>query len=244
MAASISIQPDVATAHGEDGHFHCASAFARTVEHCPSCGVHGVLMVLGFAVIMAFGVFVSRYLRFRPWFFGLHLTAQAGALLLIIPAVVLAIVEMEGVLPKRLGGPDRILVKCHNILGYFTVGLVLVQVLIGALAHFTFHPERRRTPFIPDRIHWLLGWTILGSAVTTTLIGIKIMQVSWYYMLVFGVYVCIILAIILFMEIVTSRDLEHPHLKERYEHRGDRREDDRIFPEEVDTETQTQPSVS
>ena len=35
-----------------------------------------MLTTLGFAGLLTFGVFVSRYLRYRAWWWGLHLLAQ------------------------------------------------------------------------------------------------------------------------------------------------------------------------
>jgi hypothetical protein len=35
-----------------------------------------MLTTVGFAGILTFGVFVSRYLRYRSWWWGLHLLAQ------------------------------------------------------------------------------------------------------------------------------------------------------------------------
>lgn len=37
----------------------------------------GLLTGIGFAGILTFGAFVSRYLRYRSWWWGLHLVAQA-----------------------------------------------------------------------------------------------------------------------------------------------------------------------
>jgi uncharacterized membrane protein len=210
----------------------CESVLARTIHYCPSCGVHGVLMFLGFAVFMAFGIFISRYLRFRPWFFGLHICAQAAALSFIIPAFVISLTEMEGVLSHHEGGPKREWIKAHSIIGYAALGLVFVQVLLGGLAYITYNPQRRTAPFLPDRVHWLMGWTILTLALVTSFLGLKIMGMPWYYMMIMGVYIAFMVAFAIYMEGVTARDQEVAHLKDRWDHRGHRRYSD-LGPEEV-----------
>jgi len=188
---------------------YCEDApdYVNVFLHCERCDLHAMLTTVGFAGLLTFGVFVSRYLRYRAWWWGLHLLAQAVGLAFVLSGTVVAIRFMGGVLPESKGGPGNTWVLVHRYVGYVTVGFLVVQTIFGLCTYFKRKVEGQRIPAFPDRIHWALNWLTLILAYTTIFTGLWVMVLPWYYKVIFGAYTACVVLFSLFLDIATYTDL-------------------------------------
>lgn len=124
--------------------------------------LHGVLMVLGWGVLLPAGVLIARYLKWKGkiWI-KLHIGMQILGLALGIAGLALALVQF-GPLGGSLGG--------HGLMGLLVSALGVLQPLNGV-----FRPKkgsiltpRRR---VWEVVHKGLGWFALALAVPTLVTG-------------------------------------------------------------------------
>ena len=124
--------------------------------------LHGVLMVLGWGVLLPGGVLIARYLKWKGkiWI-KLHIGMQILGLALGIAGLALALVQF-GPLGGSLGG--------HGLMGLLVSALGVLQPLNGV-----FRPKkgsiltpRRR---VWEVVHKGLGWFALALAVPTLVTG-------------------------------------------------------------------------
>ncbi|KAJ7137463.1 hypothetical protein C8R43DRAFT_1238948 [Mycena crocata] len=116
---------------------------------------HGILCVIGFAVLLPGGAILARYLRtFRPWWYTGHWVAQLGiAGPIVIIGVVLGFLAADEY--GEIGKDD------HKTWGVVILALYVLQCGLGAIIHY-FKPKnaRRRPP--QNYLHAVLGLVILA----------------------------------------------------------------------------------
>jgi len=182
-----------------------ADPYINIIATCPLCLIHGILMFTAYFVLMLFGIFVSRYLRFYVnWWFPLHITSMLLSAFLAIAAYIIAVDIMPGVdgVPPEVGGPTRQTMSVHHRMGYASVGLLLLQLILGSTAHFSFDPNRRRTPWVPDKLHWFLGWFTMICAVVTIYCAIWLMVLPKNYYYMFTMFLVLVIICIGLMEVL------------------------------------------
>lgn len=122
--------------------------------------VHGVLMLLGWGVLLPAGVLVARYLQWSgPLWFRLHLALQMTGLALGVAGLVLALSEFA-----PFGGS----VGGHSTLGLVVSALGLLQPLNGILRPHKGEPRRR----LWELVHKNTGRLALVLAAPTIVLGI------------------------------------------------------------------------
>jgi len=196
---------------------YCKEApdYVNVFLNCEHCDMHAMLTTFGFAGILTFGVFVSRYLRYRSWWWGLHLFAQAMGLAFVLSGSVVAIRFMGGVLPENKGGPSNTWVMVHKYLGYVTVAFLVIQTILGVLTYFKRKVVGQRIPGFPDRTHWAMNWLTLILAYACIFTGLWVMVLPWYYKVIFGGYTATILLFSFFLDIATYNDLAQAKIEQK-----------------------------
>jgi len=121
---------------------------------------HGVLMLLGWGVLLPQGILAARYLKWRgPLFYKLHLRLQISGMLLGVAGLVLALVQFA-----PFGGG----VGGHSLLGLVVSALGLLQPLNGALRPKKGAPRR----VLWEVLHKGSGYLAMLLAVPTIYLGI------------------------------------------------------------------------
>lgn len=113
---------------------------------------HAFFNTMSWCVLVPLAVDFSRFRKRRDplWFFKHRFLAGTAGLvsLLTFFGNMLAV---TGVFCDNL----------HCISGFIFTGLVVLQLVFGALANALFNPLRKKVPIWPDRIHGILGATLL-----------------------------------------------------------------------------------
>ena len=125
--------------------------------------LHGVLMLLGWGVLLPSGVLIARFLKWKgPVWLKLHIGLQISGLALGLAGLALALTQF-GPLGGSLGG--------HGQMGLIVSALGLLQPLNGLLRPHkgVIRTPRRRAW---EAIHKSLGYLALTLAVPTLVTGI------------------------------------------------------------------------
>lgn len=129
--------------------------------------LHGVLMMIGWGVLLPAGVLIARYLKWKgPLWLKLHIGLQISGLAFGLAGLVLALVQF-GPFGGSLGG--------HSLMGLLVSVLGLLQLINGFLrpkkggrvAGAVPSPRRRAWQVF----HKGLGWLALALAVPTMVTG-------------------------------------------------------------------------
>lgn len=125
--------------------------------------LHGVLMLLGWGVLLPSGVLIARFLKWKgPVWLKLHIGLQISGLALGLAGLALALTQF-GPLGGSLGG--------HGQMGLIVSALGLLQPLNGLLRPHkgVIRTPRRRAW---EAVHKSLGYLALTLAVPTLVTGI------------------------------------------------------------------------
>ncbi|KAJ3262390.1 hypothetical protein HDU77_000369 [Chytriomyces hyalinus] len=133
--------------------------------------MHGILMFVGFAVVMPFAIFIARYMKSRwvkSWFL-IHLllmTLGSGGLMIA------GLVCVEWTL--GLDGSTFVRNGVHGILGAAIIfGFYPVQVVLGVVCNALYNEKRTSVPWW-DRLHHWLGRLIGLAAIVNMYLGINL----------------------------------------------------------------------
>ena len=124
--------------------------------------LHGVLMLLGWGVLLPAGVLIARYLKWKgPLWLKLHIGLQISGLALGLAGLILALLQF-GPLGGSLGG--------HSLMGLLVSALGLLQPINGVLRpkKGAISTPRRRAWEV---VHKGVGWFALALAVPTLVTG-------------------------------------------------------------------------
>ena len=124
--------------------------------------MHGVLMLLGWGVLLPAGVLIARYLKWKgPLWLKLHIGLQISGLALGLAGLILALLQF-GPLGGSLGG--------HSLMGLLVSALGLLQPINGVLRpkKGAISTPRRRAWEV---VHKGVGWFALALAVPTLVTG-------------------------------------------------------------------------
>eukprot|EP01088_Endostelium_zonatum_P004379 TRINITY_DN15619_c0_g1_i1.p1 TRINITY_DN15619_c0_g1~~TRINITY_DN15619_c0_g1_i1.p1 ORF type:complete len:245 (-),score=34.57 TRINITY_DN15619_c0_g1_i1:92-826(-) len=164
--------------------------------------IHAALMFISFFILMPFGIFISRYLRhYLALWFPLHILIMLLSAIFAISSFVLATSFMHGVHVTAKFGPSHSIIKLHHRFGYAAFSLLLFQLMLGMAAHVNFNDKRKNVPWVPDRLHWVLGWsTVLVAGVAVT-VGGMVLEVPSSWGFVWGGYWVGLVVILVCMEV-------------------------------------------
>jgi hypothetical protein len=151
--------------------------------------VHGILMIIAWALISPIATFIAVYLKgLGHLWFQLHAALQVIGLVIMFTAFV--------IIESYLGPMSRAhFQNAHNDIGLIIVILTFVQVFLGYLANKMYSPERTKTPFFPDKLHWFVGRFLFLFVIvniflgfdqygfTTTRVGTFVTYAVWVFVL-------------------------------------------------------------
>ena len=152
--------------HGARGTYSLALGAGSVAVEVTAIAVtkvlHGVLMLLGWGVLLPSGVLIARYLKWKgPLWLKLHIGLQISGLALGLAGLALALMQFG-----PLGGSLR----GHGLMGLLVSALGLLQPLNGVLRpkkSAILTPRRRAW----EAVHKGLGWLALALAVPTLVTG-------------------------------------------------------------------------
>ncbi|KAJ3406734.1 hypothetical protein HDU80_010563 [Chytriomyces hyalinus] len=132
---------------------------------------HGILMFVGFAVLMPLAIFIARYMKLRwssSWFYihVLLMTVGSGGLMIAGLVCVEWTLGLDSSAFVRNGA--------HGILGAAIIfGLYPVQVLLGVVCNTLYNNQRTSVPWW-DRLHHWIGRLIGLAAIVNMYLGINV----------------------------------------------------------------------
>ncbi|KAL2913503.1 hypothetical protein HK105_206963 [Polyrhizophydium stewartii] len=134
--------------------------------------LHGIAMVIAWAVAPFVGIFIARFLKdvLGVWWYRLHLG---------IMFVFCFLVTIASSLLVFLYKPPPHLSSIHHILGTLVCVLVLIQVVLGFVANALFSPMRDSVPWW-DQAHWWLGRTVSIAGIVNLFLGLQLFQDQGY----------------------------------------------------------------
>lgn len=94
--------------------------------------VHGLVMLLAWALLAPIGMFLGRYKFFTGWLYA-HMVCQGSALLLVIAGVILATK-----LTNNYDGESESFLNAHHNIGYVVLAFMLFQAVVAA-----FRPHKK-----------------------------------------------------------------------------------------------------
>ena len=86
----------------------------------------------------------------------------------------------------------------HHYIGIITVGLSLIQPIIGYLADKLWNPQRKFIPIWPDKIHWWFGHVIIAMATASVITGMILLKIKTVFIIIFSVWIGINVVIYMF----------------------------------------------
>jgi len=155
--------------------------------------LHGSLMTISFGFCMAFGIFVSRFLKSFYWWFPLHITTQVSSALLALSGFIVALVMVNGIHFTTL----------HSWFGVTTLSLTIISISGGIASHLAFNVNRTVTPVWPDKIHWWIARLTIAFGWTTIFLGLRQFGASPVFLVMFGLLIAIYLVIYFCVDFAT-----------------------------------------
>ncbi len=155
--------------------------------------VHGVLMVVGWTMMLFVGTFIARYLKplTKNWFKA-HVALQTIGCVMVLVAFALILIYYNG----------GFTVGWHQIVGIVVIAGMVVQPIIGGIADKMYDPSRSKAPIWPDQIHWWIGRGTSVIALAAIFLGIReYMPDSLVAYILFGAYCLLTFIIILVAEL-------------------------------------------
>nr|CAG8537020.1 3380_t:CDS:2 [Entrophospora candida] len=163
--------------------------------------IHGLTMFASWGFVVPGGVFISRFARNilpKRWF-ALHWSIQTfGALPLSITGIIMA----------YLAGVKFNIESRHHAIGAILTCCLFIQLLIGAIHHHLYSPERKYTPWW-TKVHWWFGRSIIILAFIQIPIGLNIFNVAKAYIVGYYIYTTVIIVAYVTLSIVFLRKGEN-----------------------------------
>ncbi|KAJ3137022.1 hypothetical protein HK101_003927 [Irineochytrium annulatum] len=155
---------DLSTTGGQSG----GSASSDGVDADALRKAHGAVMVVGWGVLPAVGVFIARYMKDRLghlWYILHSWIMQGGVVACTVIGLVLIEVEVSP-------GPRFVPDHPHKVLGCILVfGILPAQIILGHVSDRLWTAERRAVPWW-DKAHWWLGRLAGTLGVVVIFLGI------------------------------------------------------------------------
>lgn len=167
--------------------------------------VHGILMLIAFAILIPFGVFVARYMRLMsssPKWFALHAFVQPLAVFLAWLGLIFAILGAQNK-PRHT----------HAVIGICLMTLVSLQ-LLGGLPFIRPNPNSGLKRQIWSALHHVGGWITFSLGLLNCFIGLIVLVSPLGIWVAFLVFTALLVIGALMLEIrrLSRRD----HKASRY----------------------------
>jgi hypothetical protein len=163
----------VLSASGSDG---TTQGFAN--DH-GSRVAHAVMMITAWLIFVPSGIVIARY--YKRWghkWYQMHVGLQISAVLLTLSAFIVIVIAEN---PDHTWSSGEPLALTHGIFGIvITILAVLFQPLLGKLADTMWSPDRQKTPFWPDKLHWYVGRFVGVLALANIFMGVWLLDDSFY----------------------------------------------------------------
>ncbi|KAF3913778.1 hypothetical protein ABW21_db0200067 [Orbilia brochopaga] len=177
--------------------------------------IHSGFAAVAWLFLAPAAIIVARFFKsgriggHQRWF-RLHFALQLGTVAFMVVAFLTGYYAVTPGSKYQFKNP-------HFQIGTAAFAAVLAQALLGIVNHFVLRPRRMRmdmppqaqypyrTPFT-NRMHILLGWSLLGLGVANIPIGMVLKGTKVIYLILFTVYVGLVLFVIFILEAVRGRD--------------------------------------
>jgi cytochrome b561 len=161
--------------------------------------IHGIMMVIAWVGSAVISVYISRYFRRLHWF-PAHLFFTITTLLLTIASFILIVLHR----PYPHFSYFDSLNNAHVKIGLTVVIVLILQVILGSVAHTLYKP-RNYSPWF-NKIHRVLGKILTVLAMINVIIGMynysSFGEISTGYFIAIYVLLGVIIIIFGFSEIV------------------------------------------
>eukprot|EP01117_Protostelium_nocturnum_P012386 TRINITY_DN4570_c0_g1_i4.p1 TRINITY_DN4570_c0_g1~~TRINITY_DN4570_c0_g1_i4.p1 ORF type:complete len:548 (+),score=121.01 TRINITY_DN4570_c0_g1_i4:177-1820(+) len=165
---------------------------------------HGIIMAVSWAIFVPLVIIMSRYFKNigEPWF-RVHVAFGLLTLVLVIIAFAIGVSMVEG---PQFQQKDKVRIS-HAWIGLFVFIFVIIQVVLGFIAHKMWSPERTHTPWFPDRIHHWIGRISFLSAIVNIFLGISSLNDTNYtkYLAAYGAWVGVLLIVFVVLEVMRKK---------------------------------------
>eukprot|EP01119_Soliformovum_irregulare_P025117 TRINITY_DN9207_c0_g1_i1.p1 TRINITY_DN9207_c0_g1~~TRINITY_DN9207_c0_g1_i1.p1 ORF type:complete len:217 (-),score=38.11 TRINITY_DN9207_c0_g1_i1:8-583(-) len=133
---------------------------------------HGVLMFLAWAVCGSLSIFIARFKKkeYGHWWFRLHWGINILLIVLVLTAFLCILTYLDW---------EWQFYDTHHGLGFIILLGMILQPILGLIAHKRWNPRRNRAPLWPDKIHWYIGYIIWITALFNIKLGMD-MNPSWW----------------------------------------------------------------
>eukprot|EP00735_Rhodelphis_limneticus_P005199 TRINITY_DN1695_c0_g1::TRINITY_DN1695_c0_g1_i1::g.17635::m.17635 TRINITY_DN1695_c0_g1::TRINITY_DN1695_c0_g1_i1::g.17635 ORF type:complete len:767 (+),score=229.69,sp/Q9M363/B561I_ARATH/27.15/4e-27,DOMON/PF03351.12/8.1e-14,DOMON/PF03351.12/4.2e-14,DOMON/PF03351.12/3.5e-14,Cytochrom_B561/PF03188.11/0.00022,DUF568/PF04526.8/0.28,DUF568/PF04526.8/37,DUF568/PF04526.8/76,DUF568/PF04526.8/6.6e+03,SdpI/PF13630.1/6.2e+02,SdpI/PF13630.1/0.027,ABC2_membrane_4/PF12730.2/6.1 TRINITY_DN1695_c0_g1_i1:150-2450( len=145
---------------------------------------HGIMMVIGWAILVPWGIILARFYKHKdPWWFKMHRNVQYSAMLIVLAAFILGLVEE----------PE---IGAHGGIGIVAVGLGLLQPI-----NAYFRPKKGEQYRVPwEYLHKFSGRIGLILAIINLFIGLAIVDANMGLPIALGVWLFVGLVFALYRE--------------------------------------------
>lgn len=116
-----------------------------------------------------------------------HIVIQLCTVLLGLTGFIIIVVYTV-----KVGGKQFDPQGFHRVLGLIITLLMMVQPFLGQLANVLFDPTRKKTPFWPDKLHWILGGALILFGIINIHLGLAMYCVTTRSIVSWIVAVCVI----------------------------------------------------
>jgi peroxidase len=126
---------------------------------------HGFVMVTAWFFLLPGGIFMASFFKHLHSWFRLHILIQTLGVLLAISGLIIAVEFTAELRAIHFNG-------VHQVFGLITLLIMITAPYLGFLADMCFVPNRPATPFFPDKVHWISGYSSALLAIVTIYLGL------------------------------------------------------------------------
>eukprot|EP01097_Dermamoeba_algensis_P001528 TRINITY_DN1576_c0_g1_i1.p1 TRINITY_DN1576_c0_g1~~TRINITY_DN1576_c0_g1_i1.p1 ORF type:complete len:469 (+),score=121.17 TRINITY_DN1576_c0_g1_i1:359-1765(+) len=161
---------------------------------------HGWLMWIGWGVLVPLAAAIARFMKktIGVWWFRLHIILMLLALAVIIAGFGIIVNESREHFETS-----------HARLGLATFILAMIQPIVGFIADRMFDPNRDKTPFFPDILHWIFGWSALVMALVNIWLGIDLYDSPQVIWILWGIHFALMTLILIVWAVVNQVSSAH-----------------------------------
>jgi len=143
-------------------------------QHRQAIYYHGILMAVGFFILMPVGILVARYYKNLAKWFEVHAFLMFSAVALISAAfgIIVNAVHKDFPHSDKYG---NLRLQVHSAIGLAVYILLLIQYILGFVTHKMYVPGRAGPPVFPDKVHWFTGRLTLTGAIVNGFIGLSLL---------------------------------------------------------------------
>lgn len=160
-------------------------SFGTSLDYKKVVLTHGLMMAIGWAILVVAGIFVARFLKniMGVWWYRAHVGLMMFNVVLSIIAFGLIVAVTED---------GKHFKNSHQIIGLVVFIAVILQSILGQYINLMWNPTRVGVPW-HDQLHWWLGRILAVLALVNIFLGLNLYGVnSEILRALFGVWIAII----------------------------------------------------